>query len=111
MCNGAISEYEWLCTNSRASTARKCGGNYRCSLLEEIGQKFRVAGGPMDHWHAKQDLLQQFLSYGASCTEVLNPKWSIQSQLTTGILKFAECFYVCRVYSLGHSANKFFAEC
>ena len=60
---------------------RKCGGNYRCSLLEEIGQKFRVAGGPMDHWHAKQDLLQQFLSYGASCTEVLNLKWSIQSQL------------------------------
>jgi len=35
----------------------------------------------MDHWHAKQDLLQQFLSYGASCTEVLNLKWSIQSQL------------------------------
>jgi len=60
---------------------RKCGGNYRCSLLEEIGQKFRVAGGPMDHWHAKQDLLQQFLSYGASCAEVLNLKWSIQSQL------------------------------
>ena len=53
---------------------RKCGGNYRCSLLEEIGQKFRVAGGPMDHWHAKQDLLQQFLSYGASYTEVLNLK-------------------------------------
>ena len=35
----------------------------------------------MDHWHAKHDLLQQFLSYGASCTEVLNLKWSIQSQL------------------------------
>ena len=30
---------------------------------------------------------------------------------TTGILKFAECFYVSRVYSLGHSANKLFAEC
>ena len=30
---------------------------------------------------------------------------------TTGILKFAECLFVCRVYSLGHSANKFFAEC
>ena len=29
---------------------------------------------------------------------------------TTGILKFAECFYVCRVYFLRHSANKFFAE-
>ena len=34
-----------------------------------------------------------------------------QSLYTTGILKFAECFYVCRVYSLGHSANKIFAEC
>ena len=30
---------------------------------------------------------------------------------TTGILKFTECFYVCRVYFLGHSANKLFAEC
>ena len=30
---------------------------------------------------------------------------------TTGNVKFAECFYVCRVYSLGHSANKLFAEC
>ena len=30
---------------------------------------------------------------------------------TTENVKFAECFYVCRVYSLGHSANKFFAEC
>ena len=28
----------------------------------------------------------------------------------TGNVKFAECFYVCRVYSLGHSANKFFAS-
>ena len=29
---------------------------------------------------------------------------------TTGNLKFAECFYVCRVHLLGRSANKFFAE-
>ena len=28
-----------------------------------------------------------------------------------GNVKFAECFCVCRVYSLGHSANKLFAEC
>ena len=35
----------------------------------------------------------------------------LASPVTTGILKFAECFYVCRVYFLGHSANKFFAEC
>jgi hypothetical protein len=60
----------------------KCSGNYWCSLLEETGQKFRVAGGKaMGHWQAKQDLLQQSLSYDASCTEVLNLKWSIQSQL------------------------------
>ena len=36
---------------------------------------------------------------------------SSPTPLSTGILKFAECFYVCRVYSFGHSANKFFAEC
>ena len=30
---------------------------------------------------------------------------------TTGNLKFVECFYVCQVYSLRHSANKFFTEC
>ena len=30
---------------------------------------------------------------------------------TTGNLKFAECFYVCRVHFLGHLANKFFVEC
>ena len=31
--------------------------------------------------------------------------------LTTGNRLFAECFYVCRVHCLGHSANKHFAEC
>ena len=30
---------------------------------------------------------------------------------TTRNLKFAEYFYVCRVHSIGHSVNKFFAEC
>jgi len=38
--------------------------------------------------------------------------WGIAvDHVTTGNLKFAECFYVSRVYFLGHSANKFFAEC
>ena len=31
--------------------------------------------------------------------------------ITTGILKFAECFYVCRVYFFGHSANNLFVVC
>ena len=30
----------------------------------------------------------------------------IKAKGTTGILTFAECFYVCRVYFLGHSTNK-----
>ena len=42
-----------------------------------------------------------WLEVGATCS----------GKITTENVKFAECFYICRVYSLGHSANKFFAEC
>ena len=31
--------------------------------------------------------------------------------VTVGNRHFAECFYVCRVHSLRHSANKLFAKC
>jgi len=51
---------------------QKYGGHFRCLLLEVTEQKFCVAEGKAkDHWQANQELLQQFLSSGPSCTEVL----------------------------------------
>ena len=68
---------------SRACTARKlCSANPPPSVIST------VVGG----WGAS-DLVY----------------W--KERTTTGNIEFDECFYICRVYFLGHSANKFFDEC
>jgi len=80
-CLMALSVSMDGCALIQELVQRKCGDR-RCSLLEESGQKIRVTRRKaIGHWQAKQDLLQQSLSFGASYTEVLNLKWSIQSQL------------------------------
>ena len=80
---------------------------------------FRIDAVKRDRSRNSASARPVFLRVRALVLPVLSPPLPVPpcptgtspTPTTTANVKFAKCFCVCRVYSLGHSANKFFAEC
>jgi len=62
-------------------------------------------------FHFKNDEYECFVAYSRCSPFVDLPEISSVSYYTTGNCRFAECQVLCRVFSIGHSANKLFGEC
>ena len=113
-----VINYAFLCSCLQLSS-RSCfrfadNLNSICSVIsmddgtvDKFTQEPKIICGC---FHLKNDEYECFVAY-SRCSPFASIQLVQLAITLPEIVGFAECQVLCRVYSIGHSANKLFAEC